>query len=61
MFMFWFFGEEARGIFAPQPGIEPATPCTERWGLNHLTPSKGLAPSIIKNLGIQVDVVASMQ
>ena len=30
MFMFWFFGEEARGIFAPQPGIEPATPCTER-------------------------------
>ena len=22
--MFWFFGHEACGIFAPQPGIEPA-------------------------------------
>ena len=55
MFMFWFFWEEACGIFAPWPGIEPATPCTERWSLNHLTPRKVLVPSIIKNLYIQVD------
>ena len=25
-FMFWFFGQEAYGIQAPQPGIEPAPP-----------------------------------
>ena len=27
--MFWFFGREACGILAPQPGIEPATPALE--------------------------------
>ena len=27
--MFWFFGREARGILAPQPGIEPAPPGLE--------------------------------
>ena len=25
-FVFWFFGHEAGGIIAPQPGIEPAPP-----------------------------------
>ena len=27
--MFWFFGPEACGILAPQPGIEPAPPALE--------------------------------
>ena len=27
--MFWFFGHEACGIFAPQPGIEPAPAALE--------------------------------
>ena len=27
--MFWFFGQEACGILAPQPGIEPAPPALE--------------------------------
>ena len=27
--MFWVFGPEARGILAPQPGIEPAPPALE--------------------------------
>ena len=27
--MFWFFGHEARGILAPQPGIEPAPTALE--------------------------------
>ena len=27
--MFWFFGPEALGILAPQPGIEPALPASE--------------------------------
>ena len=28
-FMFWFFGPEACGILAPQPGIEPTHPALE--------------------------------
>ena len=27
--MFWYFGHEACGILAPQPGIEPAPPALE--------------------------------
>ena len=27
--MFWFFGSEACGIVAPQPGIKPAPPSLE--------------------------------
>ena len=27
--MFWFFGSEACGILAPQPGIKPAPPSLE--------------------------------
>ena len=27
--MFWFFGLEAHGILASQPGIEPRTPALE--------------------------------
>ena len=27
--MFWFFGREACGILAPQPGIEPAPPALQ--------------------------------
>ena len=30
--MFWFFGHEAFGILAPQPGIEPAPPVVEEEG-----------------------------
>ena len=28
-FMFWFFGCEACGILAPQPGVEPTPPALE--------------------------------
>ena len=28
-FMFWLFGQEARGILAPPPGIDPALPALE--------------------------------
>ena len=27
--MFWFFGQEACGILAPRPGIEPRCPALE--------------------------------
>ena len=27
--MFWFYGQETRGILAPQPGTEPAPPALE--------------------------------
>ena len=27
--MFWFFGHEACGILAPQPGFDPAPPALE--------------------------------
>ena len=26
LFLFWFFGHEACGIFAPRPGMEPSSP-----------------------------------
>ena len=38
-FMFWFFGQEACGILAPQPGIE-CIPCTGRQVLNTGLPGK---------------------
>ena len=36
-FMFCLLGHEACGILAPQPGIEPPTPCIGRWSPNHGT------------------------
>ena len=27
--MFWFYGQETRGILAPQPGTQPAPPALE--------------------------------
>ena len=41
-FMFWFFGLEAGGILAPQPGIEPTPPTLEGKVLNIGTPGKSL-------------------
>ena len=35
--MFWFFGHEACGILAPQPGIEPTPPALEGEVSNHRT------------------------
>ena len=29
LFLLWFFGHEACGILAPQPGIEPLSPALE--------------------------------
>ena len=29
LFMVWVFGQEARGISAPQPGIDPTPPALE--------------------------------
>ena len=31
--MLWFFGQEARGIWAPQPGVKPVSPALEARGL----------------------------
>ena len=36
-FTFWFLGQEARGLLAPQPGIEHAPPALEMQSLNHWT------------------------
>ena len=41
-FMFWFFGHEACGIFAPQPGIEPTPPALEGEVLTARPPGKSL-------------------
>ena len=38
--MFWFFGCEACGILAPQPGIEPAPPALESKVLTTGRPGK---------------------
>ena len=39
-YVFWYFGQEACGILAPQPGIEPTAPCIGRGNLNHWTSDK---------------------
>ena len=40
--MFWFFGPEAGGILAPQPGIEPTPPALEGKVLTTGPPGKSL-------------------
>ena len=40
--MFWFFGWEACGVFAPWPGIEPVTPELEGKVLTAGPPGKFL-------------------
>ena len=40
--MFWFFGHEACGILAPQPGIEPVPPALEVKVLTTGSPGKSL-------------------
>ena len=40
--MFWFFGHEACGILAPQPGIEPTLPALEVEVLTTGPPGKSL-------------------
>ena len=49
-FMFWFFGHEACGILATQPGIEPTPPALEGEVLTTGLPGKscsyGFYPSI---------------
>ena len=40
--MFWFFGHEACGILAAQPGIEPAAPALEGEVLTIGPPGKSL-------------------
>ena len=34
---FWYFGHQACGILAPQPGIKSTKPCIRRWSLNPWT------------------------
>ena len=41
-YVFWFFGLKARGILAPQPGIEPAPPAPEGEVLTTEPPGKSL-------------------
>ena len=43
--MFWFFGCEACGILAPQPGIEPTPPALEGEVLTTGPPGKSLDSS----------------
>ena len=40
--MFWYFGHEACGILAPQPGIEPTPPALEGKVLTTGPPGKSL-------------------
>ena len=44
--MFWFFGHEACGILAPQPGIEPTPPALEGEVLTSGLPGKPLERSL---------------
>ena len=43
--MFWFFGHEACGILAPQPGIEPAHTALEGEVLTTELPGKSFIMS----------------
>ena len=45
--MFWFFGREARGILAPQPGIEPTPSALEGEVLTTGPPGKSLNKSFL--------------
>ena len=38
--MLWFFGQEARSILAPQPGMEPEPPALEGEVLTTAPPGK---------------------
>ena len=42
--MFWFFGQEACGILASRPGIEPAPPALEGEVLTTGPPGKSPGP-----------------
>ena len=42
MFFFFFFGHEACGILAPQPGMEPTAPALEGKVLTTGPPGKSL-------------------
>ena len=43
-YVFWFFGHEACGILAPQPGIKPTPPALEGEVLTTGLPRKSQAP-----------------
>ena len=45
--MFWFYNYEARGILAPQPGIEVASPALEGVVLTPGPPGKSPKPTIL--------------
>ena len=47
--MFWFFGHEACGILAPQPGTELARPALEGEVLTIGPPGKSEILQILKN------------
>ena len=44
------FGHKACVILAPQPRIEPKTPCIGRWSLNHWTTGEVLLSLLIRTL-----------
>ena len=48
--MFWFFGHEACGILAPQPGIKPASPALEGEVLTTGPPGKSLCVLFLSNI-----------
>ena len=47
--MFWFFGQKACGILAPQPGIEPACPVLKGEDLTIGPPRKSLEFTFLTN------------
>ena len=50
--MFWFFGQEACGILAPQPGMEPTPAALEGEVLTTGLPGKSLSPSFESHLSL---------
>ena len=49
--MFWFFGQEACGILAPRPGIEPTPPAWEGEVLTTGPPGKSPNVLFYKDIG----------
>ena len=54
--MFWFFGHEACGILAPQPGIEPAPPALEGEVLTTGLPGKSLYHHFLTSCSILMHI-----
>ena len=47
-FMFWFFGHEACGMLAPQPGIKLAPPALEGEAVTTVLPGKSIVSIFLR-------------